>query len=190
MVFEALRAVLARNDGMQLGAEKLLDAHCANGSQSLRKWFARAAVTVHADAEHFNDGFLARRTSAGKYYLIQHSVLEVAGKLVDPDEAVRYVAFITDPEATQLPPALTLQALYGLTKAEARVALQLASGRSLKEVANDLRVSLPTVKTQSQNIYQNSASTGTPSWCAQFWRWDRCVPKRRAPWSAKWAIHP
>jgi DNA-binding CsgD family transcriptional regulator/PAS domain-containing protein len=153
---QAMRDVLARSDGLLLGTGRLLDAPGAKNTQSLQEWFVRAAVTRAQDAEHFNDGFIVRRSAVGKYYLIQYSVLQHDGQLGDPDEVVRYVLFVTDPDATQLPPIETMQALYGLTKAESRVALELAKGQSQKEIARVLTLSLPTVRTHTQSIFKKT----------------------------------
>ena len=44
--------------------------------------------------------------------------------------------------------------LYGLTPAQARVARELATGKSSKDVARALNVSPETVRTQTRDVYQ------------------------------------
>lgn len=47
-----------------------------------------------------------------------------------------------------LPPAMALQAIYGLSRREAEVVLRIAGGASVPEVADDLAVSLSTARNQ------------------------------------------
>jgi DNA-binding CsgD family transcriptional regulator len=152
---QAARDVLARADGLKLSETRQLDGPSAKGSLSLQHWLTRAGPGQDWQ-DHFNDGFIVRRATTGKHYLVQYSLLPDEGEFTDPAEAVRYVVFITDPDATQLPSADRLQALYDLTNAEARVALELATGVGPKEVAHQLGVSLPTVKTHTQSIFQKT----------------------------------
>ena len=67
------------------------------------------------------------------------------------------VLFVRDPEAAS-PTALSLQGLFGLTAAEAAVAVALAQGRAAEDLAGRLGVSLNTVRTHIKNVL---AKTGT-----------------------------
>jgi DNA-binding CsgD family transcriptional regulator len=62
------------------------------------------------------------------------------------------LVLITDPADGPGLAAQALQQLFGLTAAEAGVALALASGRSAEEIAGERAVSLPTVRTQIRQI--------------------------------------
>jgi DNA-binding CsgD family transcriptional regulator/PAS domain-containing protein len=66
--------------------------------------------------------------------------------------------FITDPDNHPIPPAQMLTSLFGLTPAEARLAILLAEGNTLQDSADRLRVTLATVRTQRMQIFQK---TGT-----------------------------
>lgn len=46
-----------------------------------------------------------------------------------------------------------VQAIFSLTPAESRLALGLASGRSLDQLAGDYGVAMATVKAQLQSVY-------------------------------------
>ena len=151
---QTAREVLARGDGLLLQSTGVLSAAGANSAKSLQGWLERAGASAELDEDHFNDGFLALRSAVGRHYLVQYSVLPDVEHWVNGDEVVRYVLFVTDPDATQLPPAGRLQALYSLTKAEARVALELAKGHDQKTVARSVGAGLPTVRTQTQSIFQ------------------------------------
>lgn len=149
----AAQAVVARCDGLTVNHAGMLDAAGAKGRERLRHWIERVAASTGAHPEHFNDGFLALRSVATQRYLVQYSVLPSRDEWANADDTIRYVAFITDPDATQLPPAERLCALYGLTQAEVRVALELANGSSQKQVANAIGVAPTTVRTQAQSVY-------------------------------------
>lgn len=73
-----------------------------------------------------------------------------------PDAAV--MLFIVDPaNRLDIPPAVVMNA-FGLTRAEARVALAVSSGLSVPEVAIQLGLSPNTVKTHLRRVF---AKTGT-----------------------------
>ena len=67
------------------------------------------------------------------------------------------LVLITDPANNPVLAGQALQQLFGLTAAEASVALALAAGRSAEEIAAERAVSLPTVRTQ---LRQMLAKTG------------------------------
>jgi DNA-binding CsgD family transcriptional regulator len=62
------------------------------------------------------------------------------------------------PDLAGLPEVARLRAEFGLTKAEARLALRLAKGASLASAAQDFNVKLTTIRSQLQQVF---AKTGT-----------------------------
>jgi DNA-binding CsgD family transcriptional regulator len=66
--------------------------------------------------------------------------------------------FLRDPERSDEPPLMLLQRLYGLTAAEAEVAVEIARGEGVPSVAKKLGISHPTVRTHLQRIF---GKTGT-----------------------------
>ena len=62
------------------------------------------------------------------------------------------------PDRTELPGMARLRADFGLTKAEARLALRLAEGASVASAAHDFKVKLTTIRSQLQQVF---AKTGT-----------------------------
>lgn len=72
------------------------------------------------------------------------------------------IVFIADPERTHVTPERLLRDLYGLTPAEARLAMSLAHGRSLAAAAADLGVTRNTAHTQLSAIFaKTGAATQT-----------------------------
>ncbi len=62
--------------------------------------------------------------------------------------------YLTDPDmAINISPD-TLNRIYALTPAESRVAIQIANGLSVKEIAADNQVSVLTVRTQLRNVFE------------------------------------
>jgi PAS domain S-box-containing protein len=70
--------------------------------------------------------------------------------------------FIRDLEVRQTVPPEALAELFGLTPAEARVVVELVKGKRPQEVADDLSVSLNTVRNQLKQIFSKT-STGRQS---------------------------
>ena len=147
------QAVLARNDGLTLGPERELDAPSHNGQPRLQQWLARSAASPGDVTGHFCSGFFVARRASAHPYVVQYAVLAPTDVWDLGGDAVRYIAFITDPAATRMPSAERLAALYGLTPAESRVAVELAHGKSQKEVASALDISVSTARTHTQNVF-------------------------------------
>jgi len=65
----------------------------------------------------------------------------------------RAIVFIVDPERVPVVPEKYLQLLYHLTPAEAAVAARILRGEGLQAVADSLRITLETVRTHRQRIF-------------------------------------
>lgn len=70
--------------------------------------------------------------------------------------------FVRDPEVVPDQPEETLRALYGLTRSEASVALNLAAGLSINEIADSRDASVETARTQVKAILRKT-DTGRQS---------------------------
>jgi DNA-binding CsgD family transcriptional regulator/PAS domain-containing protein len=66
------------------------------------------------------------------------------------------VLLIIDPEDEPEPAAALLRRLYRLTDAEAEVALHVMHGADVKQISDELSVSLPTVRTHLQRIFDKT----------------------------------
>jgi DNA-binding CsgD family transcriptional regulator len=62
--------------------------------------------------------------------------------------------FVTDPEKEQDIPATRLQDLHGPTPAEARVAVAVVSGMTVKDIARAQGTSLNTVRSQLKSVFE------------------------------------
>lgn len=88
--------------------------------------------------------------SGGEQVLISLLRLDLAGD--DPREAL-LALFICSAQSRPLPDLEALRLMFGLTPAEARVALLLAQGRRSEEVAQALGVSASTVAFHVRNLF-------------------------------------
>ncbi|MCV7256886.1 helix-turn-helix transcriptional regulator [Mycobacterium hackensackense] len=65
---------------------------------------------------------------------------------------------IIDPEQAPQPPKVLIRRLFGLTEAEADVALRVMHGDGLSPIAAELGLSRATVNTHLQRIYDKTAT--------------------------------
>ena len=72
-----------------------------------------------------------------------------------PRQAMALVLII-DPEDEPEPAAALLRRLYHLTKAEADIVLRMMRGADVKQIAEELSVSLPTVRTHLQHVFDKT----------------------------------
>lgn len=69
------------------------------------------------------------------------------------------IVFVADPERAHITPERLLRDLYGLTAAEARLALTIAQGASLTGAARQLTVTRNTVHAQLTSIFQKTGTS-------------------------------
>ena len=76
----------------------------------------------------------------------------------EPAREATALVLIIDPEHEPEPAAALLRRLHGLTNTEAQVALRIVRGADLKQVSEELSVSVTTVRTHLQHVFDK---TGT-----------------------------
>jgi DNA-binding CsgD family transcriptional regulator len=151
-VNSAASAIVAETDGLSIDRTGL---HAAVASESavLRKLIARAAAGTPA--------------AGGMMTLSRPSQRRPLAVLVAPlqrrsawfvDHGPRAIVSVVDPEQAPVVPEKYLQRLYGLTRAEAAITVQILRGQGLQAAADSLGISLATVRTHLQNVF---AKTGT-----------------------------
>jgi len=102
---------------------------------------------------HFSQSVTVPRPSGLASYTLQFSALGEHSEFAGGSSAFAAIIFIADSlKKIDVDPAV-LQRTYGLTPAEAKVAVTLLEFASAKEVASVLSVSPHTVRTQIRNIY-------------------------------------
>ncbi len=126
-------ALADAGDGFVLGPRGL-SLRRASDDRRLRTLVA-AALSGDALPDGTRGGVMpALRPSGRRPYVIQVAALPPDARALAPHPAAACV-IVTDPEAAALPSAAVLRRLYGLTPAEAGLALRLAAGEDLHEAA-------------------------------------------------------
>jgi DNA-binding CsgD family transcriptional regulator len=142
-------ALLGKSDGL-----RLQDGHieCASRAES-----ERLESLIEASVKAGN----GRTLKAGGSMLVSRKTLRPLSVTAAPlrESAAPHfrqataVLFLYDPESQPTPPSDLLRQAYGLTPAEARLALILTQGHSLKEAAHLCGVTHNTAKSQLKSIF-------------------------------------
>ena len=98
------------------------------------------------------DTMLISRPSGQRSYMLLVSPLRAGRGLLD-DRQPTVAVFVSDPERTSEIPTTRLSRLYGLTSAEAQLALQVAGGHDLREIAAMSKRTMNTVRTQLKQVF-------------------------------------
>ena len=151
---QAAQSVIDRGDGIFLNAGRKLESSTAAGrSPNLSTWLAAAGNTPAAKQGHFLEDWRAKGKGTKRQYAIQCSAVASPSPWTAREEEVRHVVFINDPAALQLPDAARLSALFWLTPAQAKVALEFSAGGTYAQVARRQRIAVDTVRSHIREIY-------------------------------------
>lgn len=142
-------------DGLHVGREGLVAAHAA-ATRALHGCIAAARAPLESAAPLA----VALPRTAGPPLSAVAMPDEGGGALGLGALAVDVLLVVTDPAARVDPPVNLLTRVYGLTAAEARVALLLGRGLAPKEVANELGTAWNTVRFQLRQVYAKTRTSG------------------------------
>ena len=78
------------------------------------------------------------------------------------------IAFIADPDTLPVLPTEQIRGLYGLTAAEAEVALAVLDGEGVGAIADGLGISVATARTHLHRIFEKTVPNGKRGSCALF----------------------
>jgi DNA-binding CsgD family transcriptional regulator len=154
---DAAQTVARRTDhaaphspGVRLALAPRLDALQGD----LARLLADASRTdASAPVAHFSRALMLPAGNGQPHLLVQAAPLQRQGDW-QPEQATAIV-FLTDVPPVDIDPR-RLEALFSLSSAEARAALQVLHGGSLSDMAGRLNVSANTLKTQLQAAYQKT----------------------------------
>jgi DNA-binding CsgD family transcriptional regulator len=145
--------LLRAQDGIGLEDGRLV-SRPVPGWPRLERVIHQATQTGQGEENHPGAAIALGRPSGRAPYQALVTPLRVpASRLRLGATPPRAAVFVTDPEARTLPPTDALMAWFRLTRAEARVALDLAEGRSPEEIAGARHTARGTVRAQLHAIY-------------------------------------
>jgi DNA-binding CsgD family transcriptional regulator/PAS domain-containing protein len=148
---EAAEKLLAARDGIVL-QRRCLRAESREETAALQALVADATGSRQA----------AHRGAGGALRVRRSSGAPALGVLVVPVHGARSalgvsraaaVLYVTDPLRAGQPSEARLRVLFGLTRAEARVALRLVAGRTAPEIAAELQIATETVRSHRKQIF-------------------------------------
>ena len=147
----AAERILGSDDGLRI-ERGCITAESSHADAELEHGIAR--LSKAESQEIWGGSFLCPRPSGRRPYIVH--VLPVEANSFATLRSGRAMVIIVDPERQPEPPAILLRRLYGLTKAEAEVALLVMRGEGLTPIAEELSVSLTTVKTHLRHIFDKT----------------------------------
>ena len=144
--------LVAAGDGITLFRGRL-GSVSTDASQRLRALIQQAS---QAEVEHRRGGAMIIRTSGRRLPLSVIVAPVSAHRSAVFQENPSIIVCVTDPEAGVAQPQQQLCDLFGLTAAEARVALELVEGGSPREISEKLGVSFYTVRAHLVRIFDKT----------------------------------
>jgi DNA-binding CsgD family transcriptional regulator len=143
--------ILKLGDGLCI-RDGSIAATRASINEQVQGSVTRALVGQRSGAR-IGDSFACARPSGKRPYIIH--VLPLAATSGDPSTA-KALVMIINPEQEPEPPKMLIRSLFGLTDAEADVAVRVMRGDGLKPIATDLALSRATVNTHLQHIFDKT----------------------------------
>lgn len=147
----AAERILCSADGLRIDNGNI--RACPPGADAqLARGIARATSLDSPDV--WGGSFLCPRSGGRRPYVVH--VLPIEPNCITAHRRQRVMIVIVDPERQPEPPATLLRRLYGLTKSEALVAVLVMRGEGLGPIADELSVSLTTVKTHLRHVFDKT----------------------------------
>jgi DNA-binding CsgD family transcriptional regulator/PAS domain-containing protein len=152
----AARRLFETGDGITIDAGELRAAD-PRGRSTLRAAI-RSAASILEGASAGGRRLLLDRPSGRRPYIVL--VTPVIQRLLEfTPEAPAVMVFLTDPDRFVPPTLERLRTFFGLTVAEARVALALLDGETAAGIAARLAVSVSTVRTHLRQLFKKTGTT-------------------------------
>ncbi|SDE35870.1 helix-turn-helix transcriptional regulator [Rhodococcus tukisamuensis] len=150
----AAETILVSCDGLQLRPHGSIAATLSRADRELRRLVC-LALDTQEDRVPEGGSFACPRPSGRRGYAVH-----VVPLSPDTDglshSTVTALVLIVDPEREPEPDTAVLRRLYSLTDTEAEVAMRVARGEGLKPVADELSVSMTTIRTHLQHVFDKT----------------------------------
>jgi DNA-binding CsgD family transcriptional regulator len=145
-------ALAAKSDGLALHGNKL-EASSSSATQALRKLIREACRASCGRGGEPAGSLTLTRPSDGSRLMIFVAPLSEASGIALGGAAPGAIVFIADPATRRLAPTQAIAQAFGLTPAEVRLAVALASGDTVQEIAERHGLSKNTVRVQLQSVF-------------------------------------
>lgn len=146
----AAEKALRGDDGLQVTAGRITAAD-AGANRTLNR-VLNSALTGTSDNIRSGISFTVQRPSDARPFILHVLPLH---RREEPDRR-RALVILVDPAHESEPSTALLQRLYHLTRTEADIALRVAHGADPKHIAEDLSVSITTVRTHLHRIFDKT----------------------------------
>ncbi|MGW9181688.1 helix-turn-helix transcriptional regulator, partial [Agromyces sp. NPDC055658] len=146
----AAEKALRGDDGLQVTAGRITAADAA-ANRTLNRAL-NSALTGTSDNIRGGISFTVQRPSDARPFILHVLPLH---RLEEPDRR-RALVILIDPAHEAEPSTALLQRLYHLTRTEADIALRVAHGSDPKHIAEDLSISITTVRTHLHRIFDKT----------------------------------
>ena len=150
-VNSAAERILRSHDGVYLRSGAI-EVSRASVHAELCRSLQRALTCDGVDT--WGGSLRCPRPSGARPYIVH--VLPARGSHDAAPSSRRAIVVIIDPELNPEPPAALLRRLYGLTTAEADVAVRIAAGAEPKQISDELGVSIATVRKHLQHLFEKT----------------------------------
>jgi len=151
--------IFARNDGVDVGPTSVFRTSRVVETKHLHALIADAAVDLGGGEDREGGAMTVSRPSYKRAFSLLVMPL--------PDEDMQrdhgnVAIFINDPEMHNEPPTNVLARLYGLTDAEARLLQGLIVGKKLETFAEEVGVSMNTVRSHLKQVFRKTGTNRQP----------------------------
>lgn len=161
LVNQQAQALDQQEGGINITA-KALSAGTSKETQALHQLIEQAAQGEGDNPGQGGALFVGRADSPLPLSVLVTPLNSTQNPMGFADPQAAAAVFISDPvQQQQISPEI-LSSLYGLTKAEARLATELAQGRSLDEIAAAFHVSKHTLRSQLKSIFSKTGLKRQP----------------------------
>jgi DNA-binding CsgD family transcriptional regulator/PAS domain-containing protein len=147
----AASLILEQRDGLTSGASGLEGSTTAV-TRALREMVCSAAATSAGKGTHSGGVMALPRPSLRRSLSVMVAPLRAQSVPGLPEQSGLAVVFVTDPEFTLQADTEVLRQLWGLTPTEAAIAVKMASGASIPEIADQLAISGGTVRWHVKHV--------------------------------------
>jgi DNA-binding CsgD family transcriptional regulator len=145
----AAEQILTAGDGLCMRSKRI-EATRVSTNDHLQRSISHACVAQQNGARN-GDSLACTRPSGKRPY-----VIHVLPLTADDHSATRALVIIIDPELEPEAPKMLIRRLFGLTNAEADVALRVMRGDGLKRISEDMELSMATIKTHVHHIFDKT----------------------------------